>query len=110
MPPISNRIIMWHSIKTYLFYKLYLLIRKNLKTGSTITRFMSLIGASIIYKMFARIIDMFFCWLFTMKELSTMDEFFLYDDEKSLSNTCIVGNFTPFEFEAMSAHFKDKLG
>ena len=38
-----------------------------------------------------------------------MDEFFLYDDEKSLSNTCIATSFTPFKFEEMSNYYKEKF-
>lgn len=39
-----------------------------------------------------------------------MDEFFLYDDNESLSNTCIVFKNEAFKFETMSAYFKQKFG
>ena len=45
-----------------------------------------------------------------MKELSTMDEFFLYDDNESLSNTCIVATMEPYKFEILSAFYKKKFG
>ena len=71
---------------------------------------MAFIGASVISKFISFLIDKFLCWLLRMKELSAMDEFFLYDDKNSLANTCICTNFTPFKFEEMSAYFKLKFG
>ena len=69
----------------------------------------ALVGGTVIHKLIAGIIDKFLCWVLGMRNMSTMDEFFLYDDENSLSNTCIVGNFTPFKFEEMSAYFKQSF-
>ena len=113
MPPISNRVIGWHTIKTYLFVRLCQHLRKQIHKQTSVKKLavlLALFGGTFIYKIITAIIDKFFCWLLNMKELSTMDEFFLYDDDKSLSNTCIVAKLTTFEYESMSEHYKKKFG
>jgi hypothetical protein len=44
-----------------------------------------------------------------MKTLNCFDEFFLYDDEKSLSNTGVVTSCEKFEFQMMSEYIKKEL-
>jgi len=115
MPPISNRVIAWHTVKTYIFLKLCTQIRRKLLTLPDLKKLhklapiVALIWGSFVYKFFAALIDKFFCWCMDMKELNTMDEFFLYDDNKSLSNTCIVANMEPFKYEVLSTFYKKKF-
>lgn len=113
MPPISNRVLAWHTVKTLLFLKLCQALKRNISKNQTfrqISVILALIGGSIFYKLVAAIVDKFFCWLLNMKRLSTMDETFLNDDDKSLSNISIVAMTEPFKYETMDAFFKKKFG
>ena len=113
MPPISNRVIFWHTIKTYLFYRLCQHVKKHLRHNISLKQYsvlLAFLGGTAIYKFIAALIDKFLCWLFTMQGLNVMDEFFLYDDDSCLSNTAMIFSFTPFKFEEMSEHFHKTVG
>ena len=58
-------------------------------------------GGSVIYKLIFKLVDYILCKLYNMTTLSVFDEFFLYDDNKSLANTTLSTSFTKFEYEPM---------
>ena len=48
--------------------------------------------------------------MFNLTELGVFDEFFLYDDDKSLANTTLSCSFTKFEFKPMNDYLMKGFG
>lgn len=95
MPPLTKRIFIWHVIKTFLFYKLFKIVKNN-SGFKKYAVLLALIGGTIVYKVLHRIFDKFLCWLLNLKTLRPFDEFFLYDNKNSPSNTTVVLNTEKF--------------
>ena len=99
MPPISNRVIFWHAVRCFLYAKLLKTLKSRIKDKSS-SRAVLLVflGGSVLYKLLTKIVDKFLCWYLNMTDLGVIDEFFLYDDAKNLSNTSLVMHLTKFKF------------
>ena len=57
------------------------------------------LAGTVVYKVISKILDKFLCYLFNMKTLGPFDEFWLYDDKKSLSNIGLLMGSDKFTFE-----------
>ena len=101
----SLSMVIWHTIKIWLYYKLIDKIKKS-KQFKKVSVVMVFLAGTIVYKLASKILDFFLCKIKGMRTLSSFDNFFLSDDKK-----CIIsGGFrftSNFEFEKLSETWKN---
>ena len=99
---MTRSMILWHSVKIYLYYKLCLFLKsqKLKKFPKKYLTVLALFFGAIIYKLASKILDTFLCKFYNMRTLSSFDDFFLVDDKKCVLSG--VFRFNQFEFEKMS--------
>ena len=97
---MAKNIILWHSLKIFLFYKLC----KYPKLKSKFQTSLMLVYGAVAYKILSKIVDWILCKVFKLRTMSVFDEFFLADEKKSVASGFI--RFEKFDFDYMSAHIK----
>ena len=74
MAPLTPRILIWHTIKTYLFYRFYKISKAHLKSQKLVLLSLaSLLSGTVIYKLIDEIADRILCWLLNMETMSVLD-------------------------------------
>lgn len=82
---------------------------RSLKVGR-LTTVLALLAAGVAYRILKRFIDVLVCRLFDLRTLNAQDEFFMYDDKDSLSNTTVVMFMDKFEYDRMQKDLMLNLG
>lgn len=93
----------WNSARVLLFFKIFRLLAGKLRKLKVqrLTTVLALVAAGIVYKVLHRLYDAIVCRLFNLRTLNGQDEFFMYDDKNSLSNTSVLLLTDKFEFASM---------
>ena len=112
MPPITNKIIFWHTVKIYLWTKAIEFVKSKILKKITCWKkqaIVALLGGSFIYKFLTYLVDYILCKLMDMRRLNVFDEFFMYDDDRNLAHPTMSLSFTKFEFQPMSDYLRDEF-
>lgn len=108
MPPITNRVIFWHTVRCFLWAKLLHFLKSRIKAKSSRAVLIAFLGGSLLYKILIKAFEKILCWFLGMKNLGVIDEFFLYDDNTNLSNTSLSMFLTKHEFQPMSDYILEQ--
>ena len=105
MAPLSYRAVVWHTVKTFIFYKLFKHFKLKLKSSRAIA---ALLLSSVVYKLIDKLVDKFLCYIFNMEPMNVMDEFFMYCKEGKPPNAGGMMKTNRFNFEKAKAEFIKK--
>ena len=110
MASLSTRAALWHTVKTFIFYKFFKFFRlklgKNKKAfATTLTSF---IVSGCAYKFIDYLFDKILCYIFNMEPMNVMDEFFMNCKEGKPPNAAGLMTTNRYNFETIKAYFIKK--
>ena len=109
MAPLGKRAIFWHSVKTFVFYKLFKHFRAKLKSKKIFAAAIaSLLVSGFVYKLIDYLVDKMLCYIFNMESMNVMDEFFMNCKEGKPPNAAGLMTTNRFDFEKAKAEFIKK--
>ena len=110
MAPLSTRTIVWHTVKTFLFWKFYKASRAHFKTQRlAFLSIASLLSGTVIYRIIDAIVDRILCYLLNLETMSVFDEFFMNYKEGKPPNVLGMTTFARFDFDYMKKYLIGKV-
>lgn len=109
MAPLGTRARFWHSVKTFVFYKLFKYFRSKLKSKKVFAlTIASLLVSGFVYKLIDYLVDKILCYILDMEPMNVMDEFFMNCKEGKPPNAAGLMVTNRFDFEKAKAEFISK--
>lgn len=110
MAPMTTRTVIWHSVKTWIFYKLCKLAKGNFHQKQKFVAILALLAGSVVYRVIDAIVDKILCWLLNMTTMNSMDEFFMNYRAEKPPNVVGVHCLDNYNYESMKNYFIDRVG
>ena len=116
MPPLTVSTTLWQTLRMFIFGKLSMKIKEliikkkdvlklllgfNLTKMNKVLNIIALILGAIAYGIISKIIDKILMTFLPLKKMNSLDEFWLYDDKDSLSNTSALFTLEKTKFEVI---------
>ena len=106
MGSLGYRAKFWHTVKTFIFYKLFKYFRSKMKSKKVFAMTIaSLLVSGFVYKLIDYLVDKILCYMFKMESMNVMDEFFMNCKDGKPPNAAGMMVTNRFDFEKTKSEF-----
>lgn len=110
MAPLGTRALFWHTVKTFVFFKLFTHFRLKLKSTKIFAiTLVSLISSGLVYKLVDYLVDKILCYMLNLETMNVMDDFFMNTEVGKPPNTSALLKTNRFDFERAKSQFIQKI-
>lgn len=114
MPPLSKRVVFWHSIRVALLAKICHQVRKNLKLAvmnhsissyKKVVTLIALVLGLAAYRLLAYALDRVICSVMSVRQLNALDEMFLVEENNRPNTTGVILELNTVDYQKIRSWY-----